>query len=110
MKKELNEYLDRLPESRKNTVQTRHKQISDHEPDFLAVGFDSFNGYVVYGFEKKNLYIFESHETNNATYVFNRDWEELSQLTKRDIIKGELCYKRIIHSPNWEDDIEKLLK
>ena len=86
----------------------RHKVIAEHNPDFMAIGQDSFSGYVVYGYENEDIYVFESDQINNATYIFKGKWEEASKLTKRDIIQGKLCYLRLIHSKDWEGKIDKL--
>ena len=96
--------------SKKNNlvVEKRHKVISSFRPDFMAYGANGFNGYVVYGFKSKSLFIFESNQLDQATYVFKGDWEEFSKLTKRDVIKGRLCYARIIHCSTWEKEISNL--
>ncbi len=110
VKRDIKEYFERIPNSRKKTVEGRHRIISHYQPDFVAVGQNSFNGYVVYGFEERNLFFFESNETNNATYVFKGNWEEASKLTKRDIIIGKLCYKRLVHVEEWKNKIEQIFR
>lgn len=44
----------------------------------------------------------------NYTYVFKGEWENASQLTKLDIIKGNLCHKRIVHAKAWEGTVKQL--
>lgn len=105
----LKKYFDTVPESKRNTIQRRHKILSEYEPDFLAIGTESFRGYVVYGYTGRDIYCFESNEPNNATYIFKGSWEEASQLTKSDIISGNLCYKRLIHTQNWEKHICRVM-
>ena len=90
-------------------MKNNHKTFVEYEPDFLAIGENSFNGYVVYGYTNRNLYVFESNQLGNATYVFEGEWENASQLTKRDIIKGNLCYKRIVHAKAWAETVKQLL-
>lgn len=106
--KELQHYFENAPKKNKGVLLNRHKIISEHNPDFMAIGEDSFSGYVVYGYTNEDLYVFESDQINNATYIFKGKWEEASKLTKRDIIQGELCYKRLIHSKEWEKKIDNL--
>ena len=48
--------------------------------------------------------------TGNATYVFEENWEELSKLTKAEIIRGKLQKDRIIHRENWDHYIIRLFK
>ena len=108
-KEYLKNYFNSVPESKIKTIQKRHKFLAKYEPDFVAVGEESFNGYVVYGYTERNVYYFESNEPNNATYVFIGEWEEASKLTKRDIIMGKLCYKRLIHTKKWEKNISMIM-
>lgn len=42
----------------------------------------------------KNLFVLESTHLDNATYVLKSNWQELSQLTKREILRCELYQHR----------------
>lgn len=110
VEKALEDYFVDAPEKNKNVLRNNHKELSQLEPDFLAIGENSFNGYVVYGYSLKNLYVFESNQIGNATYVFKGDWEKASRLTKYEIIQGELCYKRIIHAKEWIGSVKALFE
>lgn len=101
--------IDKLPKNRKYMIMDRCETILKYNPDEIYIGNDYFNGYIVYGFKKKNIYLLESDYINNATYVFNNDWQELSKLTKRELILGNLYYKRLIHNKVWKKGIEKIL-
>ena len=103
--------LGSLQSKQKNnrTITRNFEVFKNFEPTFVAIGADSFAGYIVFAFEKLNLYFFESSEADNATYVFQGNWKEASKLTKRDIILGNLCYRRIIHNNKWKDQIAKLM-
>ena len=94
----------------KFVIDSRFEKINTFEPEFTAVGNAGFSGYVVFGFPDKNLYILESNVTNNATYVFDKDWETLSQLTKAEVLNQDLQIARVIHRKNWFDQIDTLLK
>jgi len=74
------------------------------------VGNAGFHGYIIFGFKKKNFYILESVHLGNATYVFGKNWEELSKLTKKEILDEGLQEKRIIHKRSWENQIRNLFK
>lgn len=106
----LEKYFETAPEKNKHILKNNHRTFAEYEPDFLAIGENSFNGYVVYGFTKQKLYIFESNQLGNATYVFKGEWENASQLTKYDIIKGNLCYQRIIHTKKWNEVVGELFR
>ena len=87
----------------------RFKHINSLEPDFHAVGQGGYKGYVVFGFTQRGIYVFESQYVNNATYVFGGDWQELSQLSKAEIIDGDLHIARIVHLPSWRADLNQVL-
>jgi hypothetical protein len=87
----------------------RLQTISGYQPSFLARGRAGFDGYVVFGFPERNLYVLESTNLDNATYVFTENWEALSQFTKADIIQGDLAKQRIIHGRQWRGWIHALL-
>lgn len=106
--KHLEKYFNSVNSKNIDIIRGRHAIVSSHTPDFMAIGDNDFFGYVVYGYTDENLYIFESDRVNNATYVFLDAWEEVSKLTKREIIKGNKCYKRLIHTPEWQSQINQL--
>ena len=61
------------------------------------------------GFPRLNLYICESTRYGNATYVFEQDWEELSQMTKADILSQNRQRERIVHNEGWREAIRRLI-
>lgn len=97
-------------EEKGKKIDKRISLINSHSPDFIAIGSAGFHGYMIFGFPEKNLYLLESIHFGNATYVFGNDWEELSKLTKKEILDGNLFLNRIIHRSKWESEIESLLK
>ena len=98
-------YLDKTlrnkPETQKFAIKRRHEFLWKQNPDFCALGKQSFWGYIVYGFKKSKIYIFESDQPDNATYIFYGDWEGASKLTKTEILTGHLHKARIFHTKNW---------
>lgn len=92
---------EHLEEKDRKVIEYRMKTISKRKPDFLATGRAGFSGYFVYGFKDQNVYVLESMEFDNATYVFNNEWEAISKLTKSQIINSELPHQRIIHNKGW---------
>lgn len=85
------------------------EEIYKFAPDFIAYGKSGFKGYMVFGFTEKNLYILESMFPNNATYVFENNWEELSKLTKGQILSEELHKARIIHTKSWLKNFKEIM-
>lgn len=92
---------EKLDEKDKKVIEHRMQVISRRNPDFLATGRAGFSGYFVYGFKNKDVYVLESIHLDNATYVFNSDWESLSQLSKSQIINSTIPHNRIIHNGKW---------
>ena len=86
----------------------RHEYLRSLKPEFYVLGSQNFFGYIVYGFERYNLFIFESNEINNATYVFCRDWKQVSRLTKMEVLYGDLQEARVYHTANWEMNINQI--
>lgn len=78
------------------------------KPEQAAVGLAGFRGYIAFDFGENR--VLESLYYGNATYVFGSDWAELSQLSKAEIIRGELSKARIIHHEGWEAEVRPWLK
>lgn len=92
-----------------NVMLSRQEVISRHEPDEVYIGHGGFRSYVAYVFSDKNLVILESVLSNNATYVFEKDWEKFSMLTKAEILNNSYQKARLIHSSGWEQRLNQLL-
>ncbi|WP_318453187.1 hypothetical protein [Photobacterium leiognathi] len=101
--------IKHLEDKDKKVIEHRMETISRQEPDFLATGRAGFSGYFVYGFKDRGVYILESMELDNATYVFNSEWEAISQLTKSQIINSDLPHQRIIHNKSWRLSINRAI-
>lgn len=111
--KQLEKYLDKNKDikSSKNSrdIYARINYINSFEPNFIAIGNGGFNDYIVLGFEDKKLYILENRKPQNATYIFENDWKELTQLTKGDILREKLQKERLIHTENWKEKLKSFL-
>lgn len=101
--------VNRQPEGNRAVIDKRHETIAKYHPEFVAVGQGGFDGYIIFGFPSKSLYILESTQINNATYVLEQDWEGLSTLTKAELLNANLHKERIIHRENWFSIMQGLL-
>lgn len=101
--------IDSQSEGNKVVIEKRFEAINSFEPEFVAVGQAGFSGYIVFGFPESDLYVLESTQTNNATYVLENNWEYLSGLTKAEILQKNLHKERIIHRNNWFEEIGRVL-
>lgn len=94
----------------KPIVEKRLSTIANYKPDTIAIGVGGYKGYVAYNFSNKKISVLESDYVNNATYVFDiGNWEELSKLSKTEVIESNLAKQRIIHDPSWKSAIYELL-
>lgn len=109
LKKSLVELLDQTSIENKEDSLKRFEYINGFSPDFVATGNGGFNDYVVFGFVERNLYVLENSYAGNATYIFNKDWETLSQLSKAEILSESLHEHRLIHRRNWRRTIGDIL-
>ena len=108
LQKRVGPLIERMGERKAPVAERRLKLLTEvHHPDFVAVGHAGFSGYLIFGFAGTN--VLESLQYGNATYVFGEDWEDLSKLTKAEILHGDLQQDRIIHRENWEAQIHELL-
>lgn len=108
LKRVVEEKTTSISSADQEVIKYRLNILSKYEPDFVATGRGGFTGYFVFGFSNLGKYILESTLLGNATYVFDDDWERLSQLSKSEIINGEK-HERIIHSRKWRADLKRSL-
>jgi hypothetical protein len=101
--------IDTINRQRRGVVQRYIQRISEHNPDFVAVGRAGFRGYLVFGFPDKDFFILESIYTGNATYVLGQNWQVISQLTKEEILLNDLYENRLVHTEGWDNRIDELL-
>lgn len=95
---------------KQSIILERFEKIEALEPNFTASGINNFKGYYVFGFEEKSIYILESIKTDNAIYIFENEWEELSKKSKYELIQNYAKkMKRICHKGDWENKIKTLL-
>ena len=97
-----------MPPNIQHIVEENIKEISSYNPEFVAIGEGGFNGYLIYGFKDKDFVILESNELGNATYILDNDWEQISKLTKAQILNSNLEKDRYIHTSKWKEKISSL--
>ena len=109
LKQELKNILDVAGRGKKIVVGNRIETVNRYNPEFVAVGTAGFTGYIILGFPKRNLYVLESAFYGNATYVFEKEWEKLSQMTKAEILTESLQKDRLVHQKGWDAKVKTLL-
>jgi hypothetical protein len=102
--------IDKSELNRNRFDLTRLDFFDGLRPDFQAIGFEQFRGYVVFGFRSKNKYILDNSKKGNAIYMFVGDWEDLSKKTKKELItQHNDNIVRVIHKGEWKNKITKIL-
>ena len=91
-------------------IAARHDYLMSQQPSAVYVGASYFRNYTVYTYSKEHLSILESTSLDNATYVFDENWETYSKMTKKDVVTGNYQKERIIHQKNWFYNVGKLFK
>jgi len=105
MKELLEPMINEAKKGNQPAILDRFERINGRGPEFTAIGTAGFAGYVVFGFPDRDLYILESRFPGNATYIFNSNWEQLSKLSKGEILNNNLQEYRFIHSNHWYEQI-----
>jgi hypothetical protein len=109
-KTEVEPLIKEAPAGNRPVLKYRLENIDKYNPDFVAIGYGGFRGYIVFGFKKKNIYALESLYYGNATYMLGETWEELSKKTKAEILNQNLQKDRLIHTDNWQNKLGNWLK
>lgn len=102
--------LERLPATAKPVIEHRLEIVSRYPHDFVAIGKAGFVGYVVFAFLALGIYVLECTHDGNATYVFGQDWEELSQMTKAEVLRENLQLHRLIHARGWAHQLSQVMR
>ena len=91
-------------------IAERQRFICSLGPQEVFVGQGGFSDYLAYVFPEKNLAVLESVTRGNAIYVFEGDWRQLSQLSKKEVLAGKLQKARIIHATGWQQRVRDALR
>lgn len=109
VKNHVKESVSKAPKGKKPVIEHRLKIITKHNPTYFAVGKGGFDGYWVFGFPEKGIYILENSNYGNATYCFGDNWKQCTQLSKKEILDNELHFDRVVHREGWEKGINDLV-
>lgn len=85
----------------------RQEILKNYNPIDIVQGLGGFNEYLAYIFP--NFTLLESVRYGNAIYVLEKNWEEISKLTKSEIISQNLQKERIIHCTGWKEKIQEFI-
>lgn len=91
-------------------IEDRQKTIKAHKPDEMYIGEGGFSDYIAYSFRDRGIVVMESIRRDNAIYVFGKDWERVSRLTKAEVLSNRHHKARIIHAEGWKARLGEFLK
>lgn len=90
----------------------RIKLLRDYKPDDIYVGRASFEGYVVFCYDRADTAALECPKVGNALYFMALpDWRFLSQLSKTELLdhhRPEI--RRFVHSGTWHQDLKNQMR
>lgn len=94
----------------KNVATERYKFFSSLKPKSLVFGQSGFRRYFGALLED-NLVVFENIEYGNAVYILFDRWEELSKLSRIDLMSGKHgnSFERITHIGKWQDKVKEIV-
>jgi hypothetical protein len=99
-----------VTEERLTVARLRLNVLERLGPDGFVIGRGSFSSYFGAKFGSR-LVVLENLEYGNALYAMEEDWEELSQLSRSELIRRrDPGVRRIPHVPGWQSAIRKLLR
>ncbi|RPI19488.1 MAG: hypothetical protein EHM58_01380 [Ignavibacteriae bacterium] len=89
------------PEIR-TAIQERYDLLAGLKPINWINGTNGFINYFGAQF-RDNLVVFENLKYGNAIYVMFDDWQNLSQLSRIDLLRdNKIGFRRIVHGKGWQ--------
>lgn len=95
----------RTPRDEIDIMIDRLVRVQSLQPEQRMVGTTGLQRYIGYQFGP-DFVAFENPRVGNALYILRGDWQELSQLSRSQLLasrQGE--FDRIIHTANWFDKL-----
>ncbi len=90
-------------------LKERLTKLDSYNPAVIYEGLGGFSGYYAYVFDK--ICILESPIYGNATYIVPKDrWEELSKMSKKDVLNDPDIIDKYNHDTGWLNKIDSLMK
>ncbi len=93
----------------RGTIEARRKLLEEFHPTGWVVGSSGLRRYFGAKF-RDELVVFENIQYGNAVYVLCGPWEELSKLSRLELMEREEGIVRIVHRDGWEARLRKVLQ
>lgn len=108
-KTELSRRLSKADTKTRESIINRAAVVESLKPKEFIFGSGLASNY--YGaLFADDLVLFENLEYGNATYILYEKWEQISKLSRTEILTTQKDFNRIIHDSSWEDQIKHIIK
>ena len=59
----------------------------------------------------EDLVVFDCPKLGNALYILHKDWEFISQHSRRELLSGKLGgdFERVVHTPGWQSRAKRII-
>jgi hypothetical protein len=95
---------------RAGIVAERVKLFSLLKPAAYIKGNGAFGSYIGARYAD-DLVVFENMDYGNALYILYDDWQEVSQRSRLDLIRGtDAKFDRLVHTYGWEQAFGKIMR
>jgi len=97
-------------QQQKDTTKERYDFFQSLKPKNFVFGQSGFRRYFGALLED-DLVVFENIEYGNAVYILYDNWEELSKLTRLDLMSGRFgdSFERVIHNSGWKGKVRTII-
>jgi hypothetical protein len=97
-------------QQQKNVTTERYNFFQSLKPKSLVFGQSGFRRYFGALLED-NLVVFENIEYGNAVYILFDKWEELSKISRLDLMSGKFngSFERVVHTSGWKGKIKTIV-
>lgn len=99
-----------VPPNEMATVAERVKLFSKLRPRAFLLGKGGLNSYVGAQYAE-DLVVFENMRYGNALYIMYDNWEEVSQRSRLELLRGtDSSFDRLVHTEGWEEAFERIMR
>lgn len=90
--------------------ESRYDFMLSLKPKQFLIGSSGFQRYFGALLED-DLVVFENIAYGNAIYIMHKDWEQLSSLSRIDLLTGRYGdnFERVIHAKGWESTVKTII-
>ena len=59
----------------------------------------------------EDLVVFDCPKLGNALYILHKDWEFISQHSRRELLSGKLGgdFERVVYTPGWQSRAKRII-